>query len=57
MEQIRLKMVEEAHEIFIAERKKKRIPKGQPEPVFDPSHIIPRLPDDSMVEAFHWRMQ
>lgn len=35
--------------IFEAEKKKKKVPKGQPEPVFDPSSIIPRLPDDVLI--------
>ena len=38
-------MVEEAQAIFDAEKKKKKVPKGYPEPVFDPSYIVPRLPD------------
>ncbi len=40
-------MIEEAHALFDIEKKKKRIPKGQPEPQFDPSVVDePRLPDD-----------
>lgn len=50
-------MTDDAKAIFDIEKKKKRVPKGQPEPQFDPSVVeSPRLPDDLLVEVFKWRL-
>lgn len=57
LQSIRDKMVEEALAIFEAEKKKKKVPKGQPEPEFDATKIIPRLPDDVLIELYQWRLQ
>ena len=42
-------MTAEALAIFEAEKKKKKVPKGHPEPVFDASGIVPRLPDPVLI--------
>ena len=49
-------MIQEALVIFEAEKKKKKVPKGQPEPEFDSSKIVPRLPDPLLIEVYKWRL-
>lgn len=50
-------MIEEALVIFEAEKKKKKVPKGQPEPEFDSSKIFPRLPEGVLIEIYRWRLE
>lgn len=50
-------MIEEAMVIFEAEKKKKKVPKGQPEPEFDSSKIFPRLPEGVLIEVYRWRLE
>ncbi|CAD8133208.1 unnamed protein product [Paramecium pentaurelia] len=54
--QVKDQLVAEALAIFEAEKKKKKVPKGQPEPVFDPSGIQPRLPDSVLIQVYKWRL-
>ncbi|CAD8150525.1 unnamed protein product [Paramecium octaurelia] len=57
LQQVKDQMVAEALAVFEAEKKKKKVPKGQPEPVFDASTIIPRLPDHILIQAYKWRLE
>ncbi|CAD8082007.1 unnamed protein product [Paramecium sonneborni] len=57
LQQIKEQLIAEAQAIFEGEKKKKKIPKGQPEPVFDSSNIVPRLPDSVLIKAYQWRLQ
>lgn len=45
LEEIKLKMIEEAQLAFENDKKKKKGKKDAIETEFDPSSIIPRLPD------------
>ncbi|CAD8167287.1 unnamed protein product [Paramecium octaurelia] len=57
LQQVKDQLVAEALAIFEAEKKKKKVPKGQPEPVFDPSGIQPRLPDSVLIQVYRWRLE
>ena len=39
------------------EEAKKKKKKGQPEIVFDPEKLIPRLPDPLLLKAYHYRLE
>ncbi|CAD8062089.1 unnamed protein product [Paramecium primaurelia] len=57
LQQVKDQMVAEAFAVFEAEKKKKKVPKGQPEPIFDASTIVPRLPDSILIQAYQWRLE
>lgn len=43
--------------MFDAEKKKKKVPKGQVEVEFDGSKIVPRLPEPLLLEMYRWRLE
>lgn len=49
-------MEEEARAKWDADQKKKKPKKGE-EQEFDPSKIVPRLPDELLVKAYKWRLE
>jgi len=53
--EIKEKMIED--ELKVIEEAKKKKKKGQPEPVFDPEKLIPRLPDALLLKAYHYRLE
>lgn len=55
-DEMKAKMVEEAQTKFEAEKKKKKLKKGEEFGEFDPNTVKPKLPNEILVKAFKWRL-